>query len=49
MTRMIPAFEERDRASRYNVVYRQGKLDGKAAHQRHEHDIKRDNTLSYTL
>jgi len=48
MTRVIPAFEERDRASRYNVVYRQGELD-KKKHQRRKHDVERDNRPSYTL
>ena len=50
MTRVIPAFEERYGTSRYNVVYRQGELDGKAADQRGKHDVeKRQHTFIYTL
>jgi hypothetical protein len=49
MTRVIATFEEWNRASRYNVIDWQGKLDGKPAHQRRKHDTERDNTPSYIL
>lgn len=47
--RVIRAFEERDRASRYNVVDRQGELDEKVAHQRRKDNTERDNAPSYIL